>query len=768
MENDEVPSKSDSSSSAAGINQSAAKSDITMPDTSMKEISRSALPLHSPPPSKHVHHLSAKTNYRPYRAVLANGDGHQPRGYWYESRYGTADPFARRSAPATSSVTAPGVGVIPAVRRPWQSTPGYGGTLVSPTTGKKRVLCAACRKTFCDKGALKIHYSAVHLKEMHRCTIDGCTMMFSSRRSRNRHSANPNAKLHVDLQRRASAVKVTTAFHQLASARLADPSTDTAADVSDQSGPPRYFGSGMRYQRHDTASGVTAPCHQDSGLTDRRSTERPLAMYSWCHSHDAADSFRQLTKLAEMTNIAATAPEQAPSTSAVAGQPAARPAAHKRKSILPTRCERQEVGDWSADSSDGASSPDCDKDQQRIRDDVQTYDDEEEWMSTSRAAKVWKQNDDKAREERHSDMCDQQTGRSETAEMTGSDRLGPNTPLMVNYPHRGLQDQASLDECKYSAPNHSGEAPLDTNWMQLKENDYWCVKEPRTDSASAATDTPNLTSDGQTPDRDDDDDDDEYGDEEHLCTVRGCNAAFQSKRSRDRHSANVQLHHKLLSTVATRASPDAERSGHVAAHPAGSSPLAAHTDDRSRTQSAGAWLRDDLCIKSAAAACFYYMQLRYGLSSYGALQPRNASLNGVSEDQLCSSDALLQCLDCRVDRAANSHALVSRTLNSRSSSPDATDSTLGSTRSVSGRDDPAPRPAPDGTAVCHVCGQAFQDNLVLKEHIEKLHPREMYRCTVPGCDKIFSTRKSRNRHSQNDNLHYVFPSGTVTSLQPRH
>jgi len=50
----------------------------------------------------------------------------------------------------------------PAVRRPWQSTPGYGGTLVSPTTGKKRVLCAACRKTFCDKGALKIHYSAVH------------------------------------------------------------------------------------------------------------------------------------------------------------------------------------------------------------------------------------------------------------------------------------------------------------------------------------------------------------------------------------------------------------------------------------------------------------------------------------------------------------------------------------------------------------------------------------------------------------------------------
>jgi hypothetical protein len=68
--------------------------------------------------------------------------------------------------------------------------------LISPH-GKKRVQCNVCMKTFCDKGALKIHFSAVHLREMHRCTTPGCTMMFSSRRSRNRHSANPNPKLHL-------------------------------------------------------------------------------------------------------------------------------------------------------------------------------------------------------------------------------------------------------------------------------------------------------------------------------------------------------------------------------------------------------------------------------------------------------------------------------------------------------------------------------------------------------------------------------------------
>lgn len=67
----------------------------------------------------------------------------------------------------------------------------------NPVTGKRRVQCMVCMGTFCDKGALKIHFSAVHLKEMHKCTREGCDMVFSSRRSRNRHSANANPKLHT-------------------------------------------------------------------------------------------------------------------------------------------------------------------------------------------------------------------------------------------------------------------------------------------------------------------------------------------------------------------------------------------------------------------------------------------------------------------------------------------------------------------------------------------------------------------------------------------
>ena len=87
-------------------------------------------------------------------------------------------------------------------RRGWNPLGPLGTQLINPQTGKKRVQCNVCLKTFCDKGALKIHFSAVHLREMHKCTVDGCNMMFSSRRSRNRHSANPNPKLHSPHLRR--------------------------------------------------------------------------------------------------------------------------------------------------------------------------------------------------------------------------------------------------------------------------------------------------------------------------------------------------------------------------------------------------------------------------------------------------------------------------------------------------------------------------------------------------------------------------------------
>lgn len=78
---------------------------------------------------------------------------------------------------------------------------GTGGSGVGGSLKKGRVYCNACEKTFYDKGTLKIHYNAVHLKIKHKCTIEGCNMVFSSLRSRNRHSANPNPRLHMPMNR---------------------------------------------------------------------------------------------------------------------------------------------------------------------------------------------------------------------------------------------------------------------------------------------------------------------------------------------------------------------------------------------------------------------------------------------------------------------------------------------------------------------------------------------------------------------------------------
>lgn len=103
------------------------------------------------------------------------------------------------SSTATSPATSPNAANCTVLNKPkrWGSPPvNMGGQFINPATGKKRVQCSICFKTFCDKGALKIHFSAVHLREMHKCTVEGCNMVFSSRRSRNRHSANPNPKLH--------------------------------------------------------------------------------------------------------------------------------------------------------------------------------------------------------------------------------------------------------------------------------------------------------------------------------------------------------------------------------------------------------------------------------------------------------------------------------------------------------------------------------------------------------------------------------------------
>ena len=64
---------------------------------------------------------------------------------------------------------------------------------------------------------------------------------------------------------------------------------------------------------------------------------------------------------------------------------------------------------------------------------------------------------------------------------------------------------------------------------------------------------------------------------------------------------------------------------------------------------------------------------------------------------------------------------------------------------------------------CNYCGQYYSNKGTLRVHIKSVHLRESHMCTVPGCNQVFTSVRSRNRHSQNPNLHRGLPVTQTTS-----
>lgn len=91
----------------------------------------------------------------------------------------------------TGEVRGPGEGLEP------PSSPFPLSSTGGSNDGSSGILCNICHKMYSNKGTLRVHYKTVHLREMHKCKIPGCNMVFSSVRSRNRHSQNPN--LHKNM-----------------------------------------------------------------------------------------------------------------------------------------------------------------------------------------------------------------------------------------------------------------------------------------------------------------------------------------------------------------------------------------------------------------------------------------------------------------------------------------------------------------------------------------------------------------------------------------
>ncbi|XP_041369592.1 zinc finger protein basonuclin-2-like [Gigantopelta aegis] len=615
----------------------------------------------------------------------------------------TTDSHDRKFSRHTRKPTNP-------IKRQWTPAAGFGQTLIGPN-GKKRVLCTACNKTFCDKGALKIHYSAVHLKEMHKCSIDGCNMMFSSRRSRNRHSANPNPKLHMPQKRKDDESRLNN------NALGASPPSMVVPQSLLPHGSPIDSQSLMR---PDAAFFV----NMTNQLAFLHTPEKKPKL----DDDESKDSVEQDEGPTDLSNHVKTEPvvrKVEEEEEEGRPDPGNSRGGSRRKSNAPTRCAQMEemyvMSDDNSDDRDpsgskagcrgqrsshceakvdsnGQSDPPCVKtgssdevaQEKECADEAVEDSDANKDLAEDKTQVVGKVNHHAIRKRNSSNF-------PKIASLLSSSPCPENIQGLISLNNSGRQEEGpcspngcSDQESNFSHSSDDGGSLADTESFDVpldKENPRKC---------------PTCGKIFQN----------QFGVKVHFqnvhlklmhpCSVEGCGATFPSKRSRDRHSSNLNLHRKLMSTSECK-----------------------DNNDGGSMQN----LRDNV------------LQSLYG--------PEFVEQDAVKRNGLAASTGSGSAgSECHSDDEEEEEEDGECVLNGGEEDEEEEDGNEDTEQLDMDNKD---------SVVCHVCKSQFRDNLALKEHLELVHPREMFRCTVSGCDKVFSTRKSRSRHIINDNLHRHLP-----------
>ncbi|UYV63880.1 BNC1 [Cordylochernes scorpioides] len=624
----------------------------------------------------------------------------------------------------------------------------------NPSTGKKRVQCLQCFKTFCDKGALKIHFSAVHLREMHKCTVVGCNMMFSSRRSRNRHSANPNPKLHTpNIRRKMNPHDGRTALPYPVfppptagallsynnnllhgSPYLGDIKVDSVSSTtsSTEETPMPYMTSTptsqvgpedskkLRLSSDDgEENGMNLSTKPNRGGVSRRKSFNPTKCAVSVQSDEDLQYISTDDTSSDTCNdfLSKTEEEEEEDDSELLSNDDSKdddPDCYSMlspplsKSILYESCIKEERNfnliaatkprDFSVDSLDLSkkstysevkkSSPpptstpqlppppppplpptsSCTAEENPIRR-LESLS-----MGTFSSTSVAENCSSLALSMPPSFSSSSSSGVSFHAPGLG---LGSDTTVTTAALPSALSSAGINGDCSDLVPyfrdpsggSHGGSMDIPVD----RENPRRCTVCGKIfqNHFGVKTHYQNV-----------------HLKLMHKCTVEGCNAAFPSKRSRDRHSANLNLHRKLLSTSA-------------------SDKLAAHFFD-----------------KSAAAALF-------------AFSPHGPA--GRAEE-----------LYTRMyDYAAELyHGYIPFGSAGYVGGPPASPATSSGTT-------PSPRPAPslledtptetpDGCHTCQLCHKKFHEPLVLREHYEKFHLADLYRCPAENCSRLYLSRKARD------------------------
>lgn len=775
-------------------------------------------------------------------------------------------PRQQRSLPGRKSTTP--------TKRHWSSPNlplNLGTQFINPATGKKRVQCNVCLKTFCDKGALKIHFSAVHLREMHKCTVEGCNMMFSSRRSRNRHSANPNPKLHSPHLRR----KISPHDGRSAQAHpilippqpgLSLPAAAAALNPLNPFGPFPLL-TPPPDLRHHALSSLDFKQTLDLSLQQRleeskhlQNEHNPMALTTTNSSHEDEDeddedgivvvggdeeednertdsangvsdqpedfsmpSKRQKVSFSDADeDMASNVDSNEDSLSVVDTHSLKDDTSiptnkRKRKSQNPTRFAVPVIMD--EPGSDAESSSDVFPDPVREK---QCAEESRPNETNESAEESEKKNDEASRRESpinlgkrspdvnandpeknahieiktslaplFTDKHKRERTTQDVAEPLDEPEERPSSSVESNKSDESFDSSNALRHLESLSHGHFGDLMsrglhlgLSAQGPQFPPLGFMMGGGPPSPARSQASsggssnglDSPDENSQNQlfghfdngqfisTMDVPIDKDNprrctacgkifqNHFGVKTHYqnvhlklmhkCNVDGCNAAFPSKRSRDRHSANLNLHRKLLSTSSDKsvASLFLEKTpfASLASNPS------LHGDFLARLYAEEALKSSHLPPPPANLDQLLLNGDRIPpppllLPPLGGLPFPLTNFNHFS--QLNGSTSL-----SRKERSSNSNSPIS-------ASPPPSNSSPGLNTSLYAVEEDLPTPDTDGQLPCRLCKTLFTNVLLLKEHCERNHLSEMYKCTVAGCPKVFTSRTKRNAHAENESLH---------------
>uniref|UniRef100_A0A8C4Q6Q9 Basonuclin zinc finger protein 1 n=1 Tax=Eptatretus burgeri TaxID=7764 RepID=A0A8C4Q6Q9_EPTBU len=731
---------------------------------------------------------------------------------------------------------------------------------ISPSK-KGRVFCNACGKTFYDKGTLKIHYNAVHLKIKHKCTIDGCNMVFSSLRSRNRHSANPNPRLHMPMLRNNRDRDLIRGTGSMAST----PPMITAPKSEASFSPP------TRLSLSFPNPGVDSSFHG------------PLVFPSIKTVQPVPPFFRSLMAPGEYGSLSYPLPTMPTMdldfSKSFESQTDVVPKKKPRKSSMPVKIEKDALEmpeefylDEEDEDDDEEDKRSMGSDANGARTETNLSNEGTNFEELSETSEVSSRNAGGSTRDFYGVENGTEDGRmsknrDEQANCTFPELCGSQSNEEEYVSQKEMLDEDSFDGSQSDEEQKSPES-YEQSVVKQEVTDSNCgpyyssygllnssllLGALQRDPSCPLYNRNLVALDYSLAERFSEDGDwlsiggpkictvckkmfkNSYSvklhyknvhlKEMHLCSVEGCNAAFPSRRSRDRfhggdgarspfesrgncaallrrsesaripsleqarsaaldpsshekHSDHINLHRKLLtkglddvsmesleSPVMERYTRDAELLAKLYCGRMDASPL---DNGHYRIEVPPEHNAQDLNVEAAATARQMPIQSNgcaqlsvddgsvLDLSTNPGLRPDGSacSSDGASDEGLNLEDSDDSSEVAEVTERPRTTPVPTEPVTVNCTDHITSIPTMTLPTIAMGLVRPGILAGPIS---CSICNKLYSNKGTLRVHYKTVHLREMHRCKVPGCNMMFSSVRSRNRHSQNPNLHRNLP-----------